>query len=283
MNRYIHPATLILCFVAFVLMFTTSCSTSKKLNYFNDLPDAEAYELKKMPILERVIERGDRLDISFIVKDQESAAFFNKNGMAPAASAAMGAGAGLGTSARGGMGMGGGTAATSPAYEVDAQGEIEMPVVGKVKLAGLTTLQAKQKLVELVSPFLKDPLVEVSFTTFKVTVLGEVRLPGTFILSAQHATLFQALAAAGDLPHTAKRYDIRLFRDYNGKRTVRKFDLRKASVLEDPNIFQMRPNDVIYVQARSNSIFKEDFTVFASIVTIVLSALTLVTIRNNNN
>ncbi|WP_205509187.1 polysaccharide biosynthesis/export family protein [Longitalea arenae] len=281
MNRNpVRPATLVLCFAAFVLMFTTSCSTGKKLNYFNDLPDAEAYELRSLPVLQRVIERGDRLDISFIVKDAESAALFNKHGMA-SATAGIGAGAGLAMGASAGMG-GGGTAAT-PVYEVDAQGEIEMPVVGKVKLAGLTTLQAKQKLVELVSPFLKDPLVEVSFTSFKVTVLGEVRLPGTFILSAQNATLFQALAAAGDLPHTAKRYDVRLFRDYNGKRTVRKFDLRKASVLEDPNIFQMRPNDVIYVQARSNSIFKEDFTVFASIVTIVLSALTLVTIRNNNN
>jgi polysaccharide export outer membrane protein len=263
-------------------MFTTSCSTSKKLNYFNDLPDAEAYELKSMPVLERIIERGDRLDISFIVKDLESAAYFNKHGMA-SATAGIGAGAGLAAGTGGAMGGGGGGTATSPAYLVDAQGEIEIPVVGRVKLAGLTTLQAKQKLTGLVSPFLKDPLVEVSFTTFKVTVLGEVKMPGSFILSAQHATLFEALAAAGDLPHSAKRYNVRLFRDYNGKRTVRKFDLRKASVLEDPDIFQMRPNDVIYVQARSNSIFKEDFTVFSAIVTIVLSALTLITVQNNNN
>lgn len=282
MKRYhIHPATLILCFAAFVLMFTTSCSTGKKLNYFNDLPDAESYELKSMPVLERVIERGDRLDISFIVKDLESAAYFNKHGMA-SATAGIGAGAGLAAGAGGAMGGGGGTA-TSPAYLVDAQGEIEIPVVGRVKLAGLTTLQAKQKLTGLVSPFLKDPLVEVSFTTFKVTVLGEVKTPGSFILSAQHATLFEALAAAGDLPHSAKRYNVRLFRDYNGKRTVKKFDLRNASVLEDPDIFQMRPNDVIYVQARSSSIFKEDFTIVSSIVAIVLSALTLITVQNNNN
>src|SRR5688500_17386174 len=100
MNRnHIHPSTFILCFAAFVLMFTTSCSTSKKLNYFNDLPDAETYELKAMPVPERIIERGDRIDISFIVKDQESAAFFNKHsmtGVAGAVGAATG-GAGGGT------------------------------------------------------------------------------------------------------------------------------------------------------------------------------------------
>ncbi|HEX6426296.1 MAG TPA: polysaccharide biosynthesis/export family protein, partial [Niastella sp.] len=134
MNRnHIHSATLIPCFIAFVLMLTTSCSTSKKLNYFNDLPDTETLELKAMPVPERVIERGDRLDISFIVKDQESAAFFNKHsmgGVANAAAAATGVAAG----------------AASSDYLVDVEGEVEIPVVGRVKLQGLTTQQAKQKL-----------------------------------------------------------------------------------------------------------------------------------------
>jgi polysaccharide export outer membrane protein len=254
-------------------MLTTSCSTGKKLNYFDDLPNAETYELKAMPIPERIIERGDRLDISFIVKDQESAAFFNKHSMVGAANAA---------AAITGAGAGGGT--TNSDYLVDVDGEVEIPVVGRVKLAGLTTSQAKQKLVGLVSPFLKEPLVEVNFNTFKITVLGEVKNPGSFVISAQHATLFEALAAAGDLPHSAKRYDVRLLRDYNGKRTVRKFDLRKSSVLEDPDIFQMRPNDVIYVQARSGSLFKEEFGLFASVFTILISAVTLgFTIQNSNN
>jgi polysaccharide export outer membrane protein len=274
MNRnHRQPATLILCFAAFILMLTTSCSTSKKLNYFDDLPDAETYELKAMPVPQRIIERGDHVDISFIVKDQESAAFFNKHGMGGVASAAAAV-----------TGGGGAVGATNSDYLVDVEGEVEIPVVGKVKLAGLTTLQAKQKLGGLVSPFLKDPLVEVSFTTFKITVLGEVKNPGSFAISAQHATLFEALAAAGDLPHSAKRYDIRLYRDYNGKRTISKFDLRKSSLLDDPDIFQMRPNDVIYVQARSGSIFKEEFGLFASLFTVLLSAVTLgITIQKSNN
>lgn len=273
MNRnHIQPAILISCFAAFVLMLTTSCSTGKKLNYFNDLPDAETYELKEMAVPQRMIERGDRIDISFLVKDQESAAFFNKHGMGGAASAA--------AAVTGGVGAAG---ATNSDYLVDVEGEVEIPVVGRVKLAGLTTLQAKQKLTGLVSPYLKDPLVEVNFNTFKVTILGEVKNPGSFVISSQHATLFEALAAAGDLPHSAKRYDVRLYRDYNGKRTISKFDLRKSSVLEDPDIFQMRPNDVIYVQARSGSLFKEEFGLFASVFTILLSAVTLgITIQNSN-
>ena len=270
MNRnHTHSATLIPCLIAFVLMLTTSCSTGKKLNYFNDLPDAETLELKAMPVPERIIERGDRLDISFIVKDQESAAFFNKHSMGGVANAAAAVGVAAG--------------ASSSDYLVDVEGEVEIPVVGRVKLSGLTTQQAKQKLSGLVSPFLKEPLVEVSFNSFKVTVLGEVKTPGSFVISAQHATLFEALAAAGDLPHSAKRYDVRLYRDYNGKRTITKFDLRKGSVLDNPDIFQMRPNDVIYVQARAGSLFKEEFGLFASVFTILLSAVTLgITIQNSN-
>jgi len=269
MNRnHINPATLIVVCFAFVLILTSSCSTSKKLNYFNDLPDSEAYELKPMPPLERIIERGDRLDISFIVKDQESAAFFNKHSINAAATV-------------GGVGVAAGS--SNGDYVVDPEGEIEIPVIGKVKMAGLTTRQAKEKLIGIVSPYLKDPLVEVNFNSFKVTVLGEVKNPGSFVISSHHATLFEALAAAGDLPHSAKRYDVRLYRDYNGKRTISKFDLRKAYVLNDPDIFQMRPNDVIYVQARSGSLFKEEFGLFASVFTILLSAVTLgITINNSN-
>ena len=276
MNRnHIHPATLTCCFVAFVLMLTTSCSTGKKLNYFNDLPDAESYELKAMPVPERIIERGDRLDINFIVRDQESAAYFNKHTMAGAASAAAAA---VGV----GGGAGGGGATGGADYVVNEDGEVEIPVVGRMKLSGLTISQAKQKLYGTVSPYLKEPLVEVSFTTFKVTVLGEVKSPGSFVIPSQQATLFTALAAAGDLPHSAKRYDIRLYRDYNGKRTIRKIDLRKSSVLEDPDIFLMRPNDVIYVQARSGSVFKEDSGLAASLITILISVVTLGFTINNS-
>jgi polysaccharide export outer membrane protein len=207
------------------------------------------------------------LDINFIVKDPESAAFFNKHSMAGAASAAAAA-VGVG----GGAATGGGGGAD---YVVDQDGEVEIPVVGKMKLSGLTTTQAKEKLYAAVSPFLKEPLVEVSFTSFKVTVLGEVKTPGSYVISSQNANLFTALAAAGDLPHSAKRYDIRLYRDYNGKRTIRKFDIRKASVLEDPDIFLMRPNDVIYVQARSATVFKEESGLVASLFTVVISIVTL--------
>jgi polysaccharide export outer membrane protein len=190
---------------------------------------------------------------------------------------------GAATAAAAVVGVGGGGGASAGAdYVVNEEGEIEIPVVGRIKLSGLTISQAKQKIFGAVSPYLKEPLIEISFTTFKVTVLGEVKAPGSYVIPSQQATLFTALAAAGDLPHSAKRYDVHLYRDYNGKRTVKKFDLRKASVLEDPDIFMMRPNDVIYVQARTATIFKEESGLVASMFTVVISIVTLgFTIHNS--
>jgi polysaccharide export outer membrane protein len=150
-----------------------------------------------------------------------------------------------------------------------------MPVLGKLKVAKLTARELKDSLTEKVKTYLKDPIVDVSFTSFKITVLGEVRSPGTFSLDMQRTTLFEGLAAAGDLMHSARRHNVHLYRDYNGKRTITKLDLRQSSLLYDKSLFQLKPNDVLYVQARPGSIFQEDFGLIASIVSIVVSVVTL--------
>src|SRR5690606_1334198 len=126
-------------------------------------------------------------------------------------------------------------------------------------------------LTNLSSSYIKDPIVDVDFNTYRVTILGEVRGPGTFSLPHQRTTLFEALAAAGDLPRSAKRYNIQLYRDYKGERTITKFDLRNKSVLTNPRVFQLKPNDVLYVQPRGSSLFKEDFNFVTTIVTLLVS------------
>ena len=105
--------------------------------------------------------------------------------------------------------------------------------------------------------------------------MGEVRSPGAHTLPMQRTTILDALAAGGDLPHSAKRYDISLYRDYKGKRTITKIDLRKKDFLYDDAVFQMRHNDIIYVKPRNSSIFTEEFGLITSIFTIVLTTVTL--------
>jgi polysaccharide export outer membrane protein len=253
-----------LCFIVFCCISgLISCTSGKQLAYFKDLPDSTIVNLPLIPQEERVVEMGDRIQVMITGKDPEAANFFNKNTATTSSS----------TSGSGGQESG---------YLVDFDGMIEFPIIGKVSTKGLTAKQIKENLTKLVSPYLKEPLVDVTFTTFKVTVLGEVRGPGSYTLNSQRTTILDALAAAGDLPHSAKRYDVSILRDYNGKRTIRTIDLGKKEILYNPDIFQMKHNDVVYVKPRNQSVFTEDFSLFASMFSILLGVFTLVFTLVNN-
>ena len=240
-------------------MFLTSCSGGKQLAYFQNLPDSTIVHLPKVQPEERVIAKGDRLTIQFSAKGgaAEVIGEFNRKG-----------GGGGGST---GGGSGSGSTGGEAGYLVDPDGFLEFPYIGKVKADSLTTRQLKANLTNLSSSYLKDPIVDVEFSTYRITVLGEVRAPGTHNLPMQRTTLFEALAVAGDLPRTAKRYNIQLYRDYRGERTITRFDLRDKAVLNNSRIFQIKPNDVIYVQPSTSSLFKEDFNFITTIVTLLVS------------
>ncbi len=158
---------------------------------------------------------------------------------------------------------------------VEADGTIEFPYLGRVLARGLTASQYKEKLTGLLTKYLKEPLVSVRFFQIKFTVLGEVRAPGTYTLPLQRTTFLDALGAAGDLPISAKRYDIQIYRDYNGKRTIFKVDLRSKAILYNPSLFQVKHNDVIYVQPRDSRRFSEEARFYASLVTMAVGIIAI--------
>ena len=237
--------------IAFWIGFS-SCGGPKNLRYFNDLPDSTHVFLPPMGKQERVIEYGDHINILITAEEKDAVAYFNAQGGAST-----------------------GIAATGSGYLVNSMGFIEFPIIGKIKVLGLTERQLKESLTSLIGKYVKDPLIDVRFNTFRITVLGEVKGPGTFTLDMQRTTIFQALAAAGDLPNSAKRYDIQLYRDYNGERSIIKIDLRKKEVLYNPEVFEMRHNDVLYVQPLRNQLFKDDFTFITSVVSILVSFVSI--------
>lgn len=255
-SRYFTFNTAIGIVLAFWMVFS-SCTTSKNLKYFNDLPDSSHVFLPPISKEERVIEYGDQLNIHIAAEDKDAVAYFNLQG--------------------------GGTGGAS-GFVVNSMGYIEFPIIGKIKVLGLTERQLKENLIQAVEKYVKDPLIDVRFTTFRITVLGEVKSPGTFVLDMQRTNIFQALAVAGDLPNTAKRSDIQLYRDYNGERAIIKFDLRKKDILYNPEIFELRHNDVIYVQPFRKTLFKENFNFITSLVSIFIGIVSLgyIIISNNN-
>src|SRR5690606_24868309 len=98
-------------------------------------------------------------------------------------------------------------------YLVDEKGEIDFPVLGKIKVAGITRSEVEDKIKLLLKPYLNNPGVNVRIMNFKISVLGEVKTPGRQSISGERITLLEAIAAAGDLTVYGKRNNIMLLRE----------------------------------------------------------------------
>ncbi|WP_425421131.1 polysaccharide biosynthesis/export family protein [Phaeodactylibacter xiamenensis] len=132
-------------------------------------------------------------------------------------------------------------------YLVDQNGYIDFPVLGQLKVEGLTIEEAKGQIYELLQEYLKDPVVEMRFLNLKITILGEVNLPGVQRLSNKRVTLLEALGMAGDLSDYANRNNVLVIREEEGRRTYTRLDLQSAEIFTSP-YFYMQQNDVIYVE-----------------------------------
>lgn len=160
-------------------------------------------------------------------------------------------------------------------YLVDNQGEIDFPVLGKLKVVGMTTRECEALLRERLKPYLKEtPLVTVSTSNFKFSVLGEVNNPGTYSVDNEKVTLFEALAQAGDMTLFSVRNDVQLLReDSVGRRYVVHLDLSDAAITQSP-YFYVQQNDVIYVKPTKAKVRSNTFNNNASMWLTILGILT---------
>jgi polysaccharide biosynthesis/export protein len=253
----------------FSIIYTafTSCTSTKKIQYFQDISDSLVMHLPPIDLEQRIIQKQDRLLISFGAQDPEAATVFNRYG-------------GVSTSGLDQSGTSANTGSDIAGFFVDQDGFLEFPLLGKMKAEGLTLQQFREALRKSSSFYLKNPYIIAKFLDFKVTVLGEVASPGTYNLPSTKASLFHALGAAGDLSRTAKRDNIQLFRDHNGVRTVTKIDLRSVKTLNDPQVFLLKNNDVLYVQPRKGGLISENTGFIAGIISVIVSAATLLVTIN---
>ena len=138
-------------------------------------------------------------------------------------------------------------------YIVTPEGFINFPVLGKVKVNGITTQGISDKISELLVSYIKDPIVSVRLVNFKVAVLGEVARPGTYALTDERVSILDALGLAGDLTIHGKRENVLLIREKNNNRTLIKIDLTDTKLFNSP-YFYLAQNDVIYVEPNKTAI-----------------------------
>ncbi|MFS4481919.1 polysaccharide biosynthesis/export family protein [Hyunsoonleella sp. 2307UL5-6] len=169
-------------------------------------------------------------------------------------------------------------------YLVDNDGNIDYPVLGKIKLLGLTVEESKELLKEKLSEYLKDPIINIRILNFRVSILGEVRVPGRYSISGERITLLEAIALAGDLTIKGKRDNITVIRDFQGTKTYTKVDLTNKELFNSP-VYYLTQNDIVYVEpnksAISTSTLDSRTTTAISIASILItSTIILVTQLN---
>lgn len=250
------------------VFFLSSCQTTKNVPYFKDVSLAEQSTLSNTAAFkEPTIQPDDILSISIFTIDPATSMVVNQLGT-QAISASTAA-------------IAGGVAATAPTsgFLVNKQGEIDLSIVGKLKLSGLTTVQAQDLIKEKAALMYTNPNVQVRYANFKVTVLGEVARPAAYTLPNEKVSVLDALGLAGDLTIYGKRENILVVRDNNGQKEFARLNLNSKELFNSP-YYYLKQNDVLYVEpskaraAANNADRIQIITVVVSILTVLSLLIT---------
>ncbi|RXF69534.1 hypothetical protein EKH83_11810 [Arcticibacter tournemirensis] len=216
-------------------LLLTSCETTKKVAYFQDISSEQQSELANTArFTEPVIQPDDILSISIFTIDPTTNMVVNQ-AASQAISTVTGTTVALG--------------ATPPTsgFLVDKNGEIDLSVVGKVKVVGLTTYQARDLIKEKAAVVYTHPNVQVRFANFKVTILGEVARPASYVIPNEKVSVLDALGLAGDLTIFGKRENVTIIRDSGGKKEFARLNLNSKEIFNSP-YYYLKQNDVLYVE-----------------------------------
>lgn len=244
-------------FYLVLLLIFSSCA-KRNLVYFSDIDSQSNYNVKIESSVDPKIQPDDLLKITVSSLSQESNMLFN---------------AGILTT------TGNNNVSTSPlndGYLVDKEGEINFPVLGKIKIGGLTKDEAIEEVSFRLREYVKDPIVNIRFMNFKVTVIGEVARPSTFTVATEKITILEALGLAGDMTAYGKRENVLVIRDKDGVRSANRLNLNDKSILSSP-YYYLTQNDVVYVEPDKMKAIQTNVnpnrTQFITIASSVLVAL----------
>ena len=245
-----------------LICFNTACNSYKKVPYFKDLRRDSLLVEKVSNFSPITIQPADILGINVTSRNPESSSIFNYN-----------------LNRVNGNMYDQSNDNPVTGYLVDYNGEIQLPLIGSMKVSGLTTSELRKKLDQTLLTYYKDPVSNIRILNFKVAIFGDVQKPDIYTLNNERTTITQALTLAGDLNITAMRNNILLIREIDGKRNFITIDLTSKKLFESP-YYYLKNNDEIYVQP--------DRTKYATvdrgyrITTLALSGLSIIAIVLSN-
>ena len=245
-----------------LLFLLFSCASKKDVVYYQDIDtvapqqNANSYEVKIQP--------DDLLMIIVSAEDPEVAMPFNLTNVVVANSSRLDIATGQ---------------QVIQSYLVDRNGIIEFPIVGKLQVGGLTRTEVLQLLQNKIGTYIKKPIVNLRIMNFKISLQGEVNLPGTYPVVSERITLVEALSMAKDLTIYGKRNNILVIRETNGVKSYNRVDITKSDFINSP-FYYLAQNDVVYVEPNKTKINSSavgpNTSVIISAVSILVSLTVLI-------
>lgn len=242
-----------------VLLMCASCGSTKEvptLAYFQNLKDSVGKLPDNVSNYKIKIQPDDELIITITSTLPEATAMYNLPLGNP--------------SLKGNI-----NATQSPRIQthiVDRNGMIQLPVLGEIQAAGLSTKELEAVIKNRVSEHVKDPFVRVEMINFTVNVMGEVRAPQRIVVGKERFSVLDALAAAGDLTEYGKRDNVLVIRTENGKSTYHRLNLTDGSIYASP-YFYLQQNDVVYVEPNDIKIDNSKYNQFSAFKLSQLSTI----------
>ena len=245
----------------FFLALLFSCASKKDIIYYQDIDTLEAQE--KSTSYEIKIQPDDLLMIIVSAEDPEIAIPFNlTTSSIPAADRPDAIGQ-----------------QSTQLYLVDVNGIIDFPILGKLKISGLTRSEVLKILQDKVAVFIKNPIINLRIMNFKYSVQGEVTSPGTYNVASERITLIEALSKAGDLTIYGKRNSVLIIREIDGVKSYNRVDITKAGFINSP-FYYLAQNDVVYVEPNKSRInaaaVGPNTGVIISVSSLLITLITLI-------
>lgn len=261
MKRFYNTIFLLAC----VMLLGTSCASQRKLAYLGSVTPETADSINRtyQSVREARILCGDMLTITVNALDMEAVQAFN---LPIAAQLRVGSNQNV-------IGNGG----SLQYYTVDKDGNIDFPVLGSIHLEGLTISEAKDLLTTRISESVNDPIINIHFANYHVTVLGEVNRPGTVTVNSERITILEALGLVGDLTIYGKRNNVLVTRENaDGKIEFARLDLTSPDIFTSPYYF-LQQNDVVYVSPNhTRGMLSENVSFYLSLVSTVCTTTTVI-------
>lgn len=243
-----------------IIAYTFSaCQSINRLRYFSKAP-GQSDTLRVPDATPSTIQPGDILGVMVVSLNSEASKFFNPFPTSATPSTQTSTIASL-------------NASESAGFLVDTKGNIELPLIGEVRVQGLNTLEIKDLIKEKLKPYLKGPNVIVRVLNYRITIMGEVKQPSVYVIPNERITVIEALNLAGDLTELGKRDNIMVIRDVDGKKVVGHLNLNDRSVFNS-QYYYLYANDIVYVEPVPGKALSSSF--LSKVLPITISAISLI-------